>query len=142
MCVCVHACVCVCIYLNIHKMESRHIQINTHTHTHTHPPMLLHMHVTFQFMQVYSRLNKLGLSVSYRQSLRLLEIFGKDFDKDVCDWSEALQTDITADTTVSFISQINHRHTRHIHILMYSIYIWLFWINPQCIATLCSSRAS
>ena len=50
--------------------------------------------IDMYLMQVYTRLNYLGICTSYQHSLRLLDQFGEDHDRDVHNWSQTLQLKI------------------------------------------------
>ena len=52
-------------------------------------------------MQVYTRLNRLGLCLSYQQTQWLLDSLGENHDKEVLEWSQTLESKIVVDSQVS-----------------------------------------
>ena len=46
-------------------------------------------------MQVYDRLQKLGISMSYKSTVRLLKDIGKDHDHNVVAWRDQLINETT-----------------------------------------------
>lgn len=54
-------------------------------------------------MQVYTRLHKLNLCASHRDTITSLDILGNGYDTKVMLWSNALTPRITSKTSVSII---------------------------------------
>ena len=55
------------------------------------------------FIQVFERLQKLNICMSYRTTIRLVNALGMDYDAVVCKWRDSLVPGLENLTSVSFL---------------------------------------
>ena len=63
-------------------------------------------------LQVYERLQKLNITVSHRQLLRLIDKLGMNHDGKVLEWRDALVVELKNTTTVQVCGSCVHVHGR------------------------------
>ena len=61
------------------------------------------------FFQAYTRLQKLGVCMSHRSTLRMVDSLGKDHDEVVRKWQEELKETINTEMVMTFIYQVSFK---------------------------------